>query len=162
VPHYKGETKVRIEYTYTVNGVVQVSAFDERSGQPLPGPEVQLADLDISWSDKSPKEARRFEPTTIYLAFDLSGSMSGTPLAEAQKAAHAFVRKCDLNHMAVGLISFSDRVHVDLVAEGNARAIETAIKALQMGRLVVGTQATPSMKFTDALIKFVEDGTRLC
>ena len=80
---------------------------------------------------------------TVYLAFDLSGSMSGRPLQEAQKAAHAFVSQVDLTTTAVGLIAFSNSVHVELRASHNAREIDKAINGLYIGRTGGGNAGHP-------------------
>jgi molecular chaperone DnaK (HSP70) len=143
VPHYQGETHVRIEYSYDTNGVVQVRAFDEHSGQQLPEPKVTRDEVDIEWADHPPKEVLRQQDTTVYLAFDLSPSMSGPPLDEARNAAHAFVNRCDLRSTSIGLISFSDRVHIDLRATKDAQALSRAIEDLTIGITGQGNSGDP-------------------
>lgn len=80
---------------------------------------------------------------TVYLAFDLSGSMTGPPLQEAQKAAHAFVSQVDITTTAFGLIAFSDSVHVELRASHDAREIGKAINGLYIGRTGGGNAGHP-------------------
>jgi molecular chaperone DnaK len=143
VPHYQGETRVRIEYSYDTNGVVQVRAFDEQAGQQLPEPSVERENLDIGWSDEPPEEVLRQEPTTVYLAFDLSPSMSGPPLDQAKNAAHAFVNRCDLRTTSIGLISFSDRVQIDLHATRDTQQLARAIEQLTIGITGVGNSGDP-------------------
>jgi glycerophosphoryl diester phosphodiesterase len=60
--------------------------------------------------------------------------MSGRPLREAKRAAEGFVSQCDLSNTSIGLISFSDAVHVDLVATQNGKAIYEAVRQLSIGR----------------------------
>jgi molecular chaperone DnaK len=80
---------------------------------------------------------------TVYLAFDLSGSMSGRPLAQAQNAAEAFVSQIDLTTTSVGLIAFSDSVRVELEASQNATVILLAIRQLRIGRTGFGNRGHP-------------------
>ena len=80
---------------------------------------------------------------TVYLAFDVSGSMSDEPLRAAQKAAHAFLSNCDISTTSVGLISFSDSVHVDAEACQNVKKIERAINELDCGRTGYGNATDP-------------------
>jgi molecular chaperone DnaK len=143
VPHYKGETEVRIEYRYNSDGMVEVRAFDQHSGKALKGPQITRDGLDISWSDQSPKEIQQSGRCVIYLAFDLSGSMEGKPLQEAKRAAHAFVGQCNLQNTLVGLIAFSDTSNVDLVATNDAKAIATAIERLSSGKTGYGNDTDP-------------------
>lgn len=137
------EAVIDITYAYDKNGVVQVSAVERSTGQPLlltieplPG------DVPARFALPPEQEVRR-EHLTVYLAFDLSGSMSGPPLAEAQKAAHTFVSQCDLSSTSVGLISFSDRVLVEIEACQNARRITGAINGLDIGRTGYGNDTHP-------------------
>lgn len=128
-----GDTVVDIEYAYDRSGVVGVSATDRTTTRPL------LVTIDAVPPDVPerfagrPGDAGRRGHTTVYLAFDLSGSMSGKPLAEAKTAAHAFVGQCDLSTTSVGLIGFSDRVEVYQTATQNAREIGRAIDGLAAG-----------------------------
>jgi uncharacterized protein with von Willebrand factor type A (vWA) domain len=77
------------------------------------------------------------------MAFDLSGSMRGAPLAEAQKAARAFLGQMDLSSASIGLISFSDQVRVSLNASQNANEIEAAIHKLSVGSTGHGNGGQP-------------------
>lgn len=132
-----------ISYAYDKNGVVNVSAIERSTHQQLkiniePLPE----DVPHRFTLSPGKEISR-EYLTIYLAFDLSGSMSGDPLKEAQKAAHAFIGQCDLSNSSIGLISFSDGIHVDTPASQNAKEISKAIDGLRIGRTGFGNATHP-------------------
>jgi molecular chaperone DnaK (HSP70) len=133
-PGSGGEAVLDVTYSYDRNGVVQVSAVDRASRQPLtvsvePLPEDVPARFGLPPAAESVREH-----LTVYLAFDVSGSMSGDPLRAAKKAAHAFINNCDISTTSVGLISFSDRVHVDAKACQNVKEIERAINELECGR----------------------------
>ena len=71
------------------------------------------------------------DPTRIYLLIDVSASMAGTPLLEAQQAARAFLDKCDFTSTEVGLISFSDEVTLQAEATDNVRKVQAAIVRLE-------------------------------
>jgi molecular chaperone DnaK (HSP70) len=129
-----GTAVIDITYTYDENAVVSVAAVERSTGTVL---DVQVDtlpdDVPDRFLDPPPTLAVR-EPVTVYLAFDLSGSMSGEPLAAAKRAAAAFVSQVDLTMTSVGLIEFSDRVHVSLRACQNAAVIDQAVNELTIGR----------------------------
>jgi molecular chaperone DnaK len=134
-----------ITYAYDKNGVVNISAVERSTGQPLTlSVETLPADVPARFTGRPVdlQKATR-EPLTVYLAFDLSGSMSGTPLVEAKKAAAEFVAQCDLTTTSVGLISFSDSVYVDLAATQNASQINRAIQGLTIGKTGYGNAGHP-------------------
>jgi len=137
------EAVIDITYAYDKNGVVQVSAVERSSGQPLRLTIEPLpADVPARFALPPEQETPR-EHLTVYLAFDLSGSMSGAPLDEAKKAARRFVSGCDLSSTSVGLIAFSDSVRVEIKACQNAKTINSAIDRLEIGRTGVGNDAHP-------------------
>ncbi len=132
-----------ITYEYDKNGVVHISAVERASGKPL-HLSVESVPLDVPARFAGrPMDQQVREHLTVYLAFDLSGSMSGRPLDEAKKAAEEFVSQCDLTTTSVGLISFSDSVHVDLVATQNGKDISRAIQQLSIGRTGYGNLGHP-------------------
>ena len=140
-----------ITYNYDKNGVVQIAAVERSSGQPLKlTVEPVPADVPARFAGR-PIDQQVREHMTVYLAFDLSGSMSGAPLAEAKKAAEKFVSQCDLTTTAVGLVSFSDSVHIDQEATQNAKNIERAIHGLSIGRTGYGNMAHPFKTLFDLL-----------
>ncbi|WP_067452370.1 Hsp70 family protein [Actinomadura macra] len=134
---------VDVSYAYDDNALVGVTAKERETGTAL---EVTVHDLPLDVPDRflepPPRTASR-EPMTVYLAFDLSGSMAGRPLAEAQRAAKAFVSQLDLTTTAVGLIGFSDSVDVTLRATNNGADVSRAIKKLQVGTTGYGNATHP-------------------
>ena len=136
-------TPVDVTYEYDKNGVVHVSAIERTTGTPLNlSVEPVPSDVPARFAG-SPRDQEVREHLTVYLAFDLSGSMSGRPLDEAKKAAQQFISQCDLSSTSVGLISFSDRVHVDQGATQNGKDIGRAINGLSIGRTGYGNLAHP-------------------
>lgn len=132
-----------ITYAYDHNGVVQISAVERSTGKPLKlTVEPVPFDVPARFAGR-PIDQQAREHMNIYLAFDLSGSMSGRPLAEAKKAAEAFVSQCDLTTTSIGLISFSDSVHVDQQATQNNKDILHAIQRLSIGKTGIGNAGQP-------------------
>jgi molecular chaperone DnaK len=139
----RGPVVLDIAYRYDENAVVDVSAVDRDSGTPLTV-EVDAVPPDVPERFLGPPpQLRTRQPTTVYLAFDLSGSMSGRPLAEAKRAAESFVGQCDLTATSVGMIAFSDRVHVEQRATRNVNAIAKAIHGLTIGKTGGGNAGDP-------------------
>ncbi|MGH9799676.1 MAG: Hsp70 family protein, partial [Blastocatellia bacterium] len=145
--HPKGEAVLDISYEYDRSGVVTVSAAERASGRAL-AVEKQPLPEDMSWVFGKPKEQIVARHKTIYLAVDLSGSMSGQPLEDAKKAMHSFVANSDLAHTSIGLISFSDRVSVDRKATQDGKKLRDAIDDWEIGATGYGNDTHP---FNDVL-----------
>lgn len=138
-----GAAVVDIEYRYDASGTVKVAARSRSSGNALRVTVDVLPD-DVPERFAGPPTAEfRPQHLTAYLAFDLSGSMSGSPLAEAKKAAHGFLQRVDLANCSMGIIAFSDRVETGLGASQDARRIERAIDGLTVGRTGSGNDGQP-------------------
>jgi molecular chaperone DnaK (HSP70) len=150
-----GPDVIDIAYSYDANAVVNVAATRRSTGAPLT---VTVGELPDDVPDRfmlPPARRSARGPMTVYLAFDLSGSMSGRPLQEAQKAAREFVSQVDLTTTAVGLIAFSDSVLVELKASQNATDIGRAIDGLFIGRTGGGNAGHPF----DHLLSMLKDRT---
>jgi molecular chaperone DnaK (HSP70) len=138
------EVKVDITMSYDANGVVQVKAIQRDSAHTLTMAVEPVPD-DLSWLGRPPEhgESRAApEPVTVFLLIDVSASMAGHPLLEAQSAARAFLDRCDFTTMQVGLVAFSDQVTLMTDATDHVRRIQAAI-----GRL----EADGTTNLTDAL-----------
>ena len=100
---------------------------------------------DLSWLGRPPETsaaARPPELIRVFLLIDVSSSMTGQPLIEAQTAAREFLSKCDLTTMEVGLISCSTLVALQSPATSNLRRLHAAVHRLE---------AEGSTNLTDAL-----------
>jgi molecular chaperone DnaK (HSP70) len=138
-----GPAVVDITYSYDENAVVSVTATERSTSTRLDVTVDVLPDDVPQRFLQRPGALTHRGPTTVYLAFDLSGSMAGRPLEEAKKAASAFVSQVDLTTTAVGLIAFSDSVLVELRASQNATDIGRAIGSLRIGRTGGGNAGHP-------------------
>jgi molecular chaperone DnaK (HSP70) len=138
------EVTVDVGLSYDSNGVVQVQAVQRDTGHRLPMSVEPVPD-DLSWLGRPPETAaaaREPELIRVFLLIDVSASMTGQPLAEAQTAAREFLAKCDLTTMEVGLISFSTLVALQSAATNNLRRLHAAVHRLE---------AQGSTNLTDAL-----------
>ncbi|GAB4568845.1 MAG: Hsp70 family protein [Anaerolineae bacterium] len=134
---------IDVTYAYDRNGVVQVSAVERSTGHPLTLA-VEPLPPDVPGRFLLPPEDVVVpQHLTLYLAFDLSGSMSGRPLNEAKKAAHSFLSQIDLTSASIGLIEFSDRVMVSVPASQNAAQVTKGINRMQIGRTGYSNRAHP-------------------
>jgi molecular chaperone DnaK len=153
-----GSVVVDVSYSYDENALVTVSATERSTNTRL---QVRVDELPDDVPDRfmvPPAVPRSREPINVYLAFDLSGSMHGQPLAEARRAAKAFVSQVDLTTTSVGLIAFSDSVRVELQASQNATEVDQAVEQLMIGRTGIGNAGHPFDQIHDLLIE--RDGWR--
>ncbi|MEO3785242.1 Hsp70 family protein [Actinocorallia sp. B10E7] len=145
------EAVVDVTYSYDDSALVDVAAVDRVGGARLDVKVEQLPEDIPGRFLLPPAKGGGREPMTVYLAFDLSGSMSGPPLSAAKGAARAFVGQLDLTTTAVGLIGFSDSVKVELKATNNGSSIERAIQRLRVGSTGYGNDADPFDKIKELL-----------
>jgi molecular chaperone DnaK (HSP70) len=127
------EVTVDVTMSYDPNGVVQVRAVQRDTKHALKMTVEPVPD-DLSWLGRPPVvEAvpALSELVRIYLLIDVSASMTGHPLVQAQAAAREFLEKCDFTTAEVGLISFSNEVVLQCDATDNARKVQAAINRLQ-------------------------------
>ncbi|RJP75552.1 MAG: VWA domain-containing protein [Candidatus Zixiibacteriota bacterium] len=152
IPHTEGRDQaiVDVSYEYDQNGVVKVTAVERFSGRHLRGV-VEPVPQDMSWLDQPPEEIRTFEHLSVMIAVDLSGSMSGEPLAKARQAAERFAAQMDLAHTSIGLMVVADRVKIIQGLCQDARKISRAIGSLRavMSSNVVGG-GNEGQPFTEA------------
>jgi len=125
------EVAVDVSMSYDLDGIVGVEAVQRDTGHRLTMAVEPVPD-DLSWLGRPP-EARVAESasTRIFLLMDVSSSMAGAPLMEAQAAARAFVDRCDFTRAEVGLVSFATDVTLQAEATDNARRVLAAINRLE-------------------------------
>jgi molecular chaperone DnaK len=161
VKHSTSQTAVLdIQYSYNRSGVVSVSAMQRETKKSL-SLTIEPVPADMSWLSRAPEKQQLVTAhLSVLIAVDLSGSMSGHPLAEAQKAAATFLDNIDLSHSSMGLIAFADSVKVTQDICQNAKRINNGIdewsELMDSGDVGYGNEAEP---FTEALriLKDIED-----
>lgn len=93
-----GKTKLKVTYKYNQNQIVEVNAMDINNHKILPMKIIDNADLNqISAGSKG---------VDVALLIDCSGSMSGTAIEEAKKAAISFIKNFSVANGSIGLITF--------------------------------------------------------
>lgn len=133
ITHVKGSIAILdISYAYDRNGVVKVDATERSTGKRLPM-SIEPPPDDMTWAELPPVEEKVIHlHMSVVQAIDVSGSMAGTPLVEAKKAAMEFVKKSDLAHMSVGLVEFGSHARKCIDTTQNAKNIDRAIKQLNI------------------------------
>lgn len=142
VPHYKGETRIKIEYKYDSNTIVKVEAYDEKSGIKLPEPLIDNTNMDLSWTDYEPELVKDMEEIYVMLCIDVSGSMSGGNLQQAKSGALNFMKNLDIEYTSTGLISFGSSAQLLMHFTKSAKDMNNAINSLSI---------SGSTNMTDAL-----------
>ena len=145
-----GNAVLEITYHYDKNGIVAVTGSQQSTDRPL-AVRVEPVPDDMSWINSSPKElcCTEIGHVSVIIAVDCSGSMSGTPMREAQRAAKKFLEKIDLSHFSIGIMAVADRTKMLVDLSQNAADIEKGIDSLSRSWTVVGV-GNASQPFTEA------------
>ena len=123
---------VEVEYAYDANGVVAVSATDLATGKQLRR-NIESFLPDVSWMGFPPeKEAQVTMQSSVVLSLDVSGSMRGAPIKEAKEAAREFLRKSNMAHTLISVVSFGDNATLACGLTGEEGEILAAIDGLNV------------------------------
>lgn len=125
---------IEVTYEYNSDGVIEVLAVQKETGKKLPI-KIEPVPEDMSWTEGSPNDNQTgggIPQVDIFLTVDLSGSMSGTPLEEAQMAMKKFVNKMDSSFTKIGLIPFANQVECKLSPTDNYKKVKYAIDRLEI------------------------------
>ncbi|MDO5317820.1 MAG: Hsp70 family protein [bacterium] len=150
-PTKTGRAQVRVHYAYNKNGTVDVRAEQLNAEGGVLDLELTIEPVpeDMSWLGRSPLEndssASQASSAALVIAVDASGSMSGTPMNEAKKAALSMVNKLDLSRFHVGILAFSDKMAILTGCTGHNGVVKGAINKLEVG-LGYGNDACPFEK----------------
>lgn len=139
-----GQAVIDITYKYNENGIIEVSALQADSNRALKvSKSFEIGDM--SWAGRSPKDNVGSIPIEgeIFLIADLSGSMEGTPLAEAKRAMEKFVSDADLDCFKIGVIGVADSVKVYLKPTNDEAKINASIRAMSIGDCGYCNEAHP-------------------
>jgi molecular chaperone DnaK (HSP70) len=124
-----GVHTVDVTLSYDRDAVVHVSA--EAAGQAL---RVRREPLPDDIPGRFAPNARR-NPLTVYLIFDVSGSMRNEPLREAKEAATEFIRVLqpdDLTH--IGIMTVADEAKVIHRPSSEVDAVVKAVESIWIGK----------------------------
>ncbi|MBQ7545192.1 MAG: Hsp70 family protein [Synergistaceae bacterium] len=151
-PSTRGKTTIRVQYTYDNNGIIHVEARQDSSSVNLPIRREPVPE-DMSKFSSPVERTEDPEPETLNLvmAVDVSGSMSGEPLQDAQDAMCDFVDKLDLEYTRVGIMAVSDRTKIVCRLTDDKRQCLRAIKSIKCGQTGYGNSAHPFGEIMDVL-----------
>lgn len=143
------KNKIIVNFLYNSNGVVEVNACFG-SGQTLNTRKEKVNESMgeiIARLEKEKKDAeeaaKRNSRVEIMLMIDTSGSMSGSPIKEARRAAKEFVSEFNLSQVYISIISFADRSQYKCKWENNERRIYSAIDSVDVNDVGYGNEETP-------------------
>lgn len=125
---------IDVTYQYNSDGVIEVAAVQKETQKQLPI-KVEPVPEDMSWMGISPKNSRMGRgncQAVILLTVDLSGSMSGHPLAEARKVMKKFVDEMDSRFIKIGLIPFANCAECELSPTDDYCKVKQAIDRLEV------------------------------
>ena len=146
----KGELNIEVSFEYNINNIVEVNA--KIGNKNLPYKKILNPTLPNI-------EEQRIIPLSVILAIDLSGSMSGTPLHEAQYAAIKFINQMDFNFTRVALLPFADSVMVNQGFTNEKFLLEQGINRWAIDMVGFGNSAEP---FEESLEQLrYEEGKKL-
>lgn len=141
--------RITVNFLYNSNGVVEVNArmesgrnlavSRERTGESM---EEIIARLERE-RQEAEELARKRSRIEIMLMIDTSGSMSGTSIEEAKRAAKGFVSQFDLSRTYISLISFADGSTMKCRLENRERTLLRAVDSFSVGEMGYGTSACP-------------------
>ena len=143
-----GRTKIDITYSYTENGTIDVKAVQVETNKALRCEELDVPE-DMSWVRMRPDEYFKANNKggcvegVLYLALDVSGSMSGKPIELAKAAMNNFVSQFDLKNVKIGIIVFSDRVEMICEATSKEAAVRKAIEQIEPCMTGICNKAQP-------------------
>jgi molecular chaperone DnaK len=116
-----GKSRLSVTFRYNANGIVEVESMDLDTGQTLAH---RLAAGAVTLEDL----ARNRAPMNVVLLIDCSGSMYGTNIEQARKAALSFVERSLGPNRQIAVIAFPGGVVCPLTSD--LGRLENAIKGL--------------------------------
>jgi molecular chaperone DnaK len=154
----KGETTIKVQYSYDNNGIIQVQARQESGRSDLPIRKEKVPEDMSMYALPVEQKVFKPEPLNVVMAVDVSGSMSGAPLSDAQNAMCDFVRNMDFSYTQVGVLAVSDSTAVVINLTDNENACIRAIQSITCGQTGYGNSAHPFENIRNMLKN--EDGRR--
>ena len=140
----KGETVIRVQYSYDGNGVINVQARQENDNVNLPIRKESIPD-DMSQygCPVNPDDLKSIEPLNVVIAVDVSGSMSGMPIENAKSAIRNFIASMDFSYTRLAILAVSDRTEVICGLTDDERECLRAANAITCGSVGYGNADHP-------------------
>lgn len=139
----RGKTTIKVQYSYDKNGIIKVEARQENDMHNLEircdavPDDMSKYGLPISEKDSIP------EPLSVVLAVDVSGSMMGQPLSDAQSAMCDFMKQMDFSYTQVGVLAVSDRTDVVCPLCDDEQQCINRINSITCGQTGYGNMSHP-------------------
>lgn len=116
-----GKSRLSVTFRYNANGIVEVESMDLDTGQTLAH---RLAAGAVTLDDL----ARNRAPMSVVLLVDCSGSMYGSNIEEARKAALSFVQRSLGPNRQIAVVGFPGGVICPLTSDEGK--LESAVRGL--------------------------------
>jgi molecular chaperone DnaK len=158
IKEQKGKTTIKVQYSYDNNGIIQVQARQENDRADLPIRKEKVSEDMSMYALPVEQKVFKSEPLSVVMAVDVSGSMSGVPLSDAQAAMCSFVCQMDFSYTQVGVLAVSDNTAVVTRLTNNEDACIRAIQSITCGQTGYGNAAHPFDDIRNMLKD--EDGRR--
>lgn len=142
----KGETRIRVQYSFDKNSIIHVQARQENDAKDLP----------IHKEPVTPEELKRFaekiDPSgqtyrsnyrNITLILDVSGSMCGKPLHDAKEAMLSFVDQYKKTGIGIGVMVVSDACKWVTMPTNDLPEVRRAISSIQVAMTGSSNNAHP-------------------
>jgi len=142
-----GKTKLKVTYKYNQNQIVEANAIELNNNKTLPLKRVENADLNQIGVSKE---------IDVALLIDCSGSMSGSRIEEAKKAAVGFLNNFRVTNGSVGLITFPGGIAHKLTQ--NFSSIKSKINGLNADN---GTPMTEAIELAHVSMLLTADHERV-
>lgn len=112
IRHIKGgSTLLRVQYSFDRNSIIHVQVRQEDDTVDLPLRKEPVCQEELyKFGQPIDNSIAKKEHLTIILALDVSGSMDGEPLEDAQKAMISFTKQFEDTGTSIGIMAVSDRV----------------------------------------------------
>ncbi len=141
-----GKTLLDITYRYTADGTIDIKALQTETGRELDRREEPVPE-DMSWTEEPPAAGQKQIVSdtggVLYMALDLSDSMSGAPLQMAKESMKNFADQFDLARINIGIAGFANKSKIWLEATSDRNEIMKAIDTIDQCWLGYGTTAEP-------------------
>ena len=152
IKEQKGQTTIRVQYSYDSNGIIHVEARQEDDIiNLLIRKESVPEDMSQYGVPIDPQMFLKPEPLNLVMAVDVSGSMSGSPLSDAQNAMCSFVKQMDFSYTQVGVLAVSDSTAIVANLVDNEDDCIRAIQSIACGQTGYGNAAHPFLAIKQLL-----------
>lgn len=145
IRHIKGgSTLLRVQYSFDRNSIIHVQVRQEDDAADLPlRKEPVLQEELYKFGKPIDNTVTENERLTILLAIDVSGSMGGQPLEDAQNAMISFARQFEDMQTSIGILAVSERTEWVLKPSDDIEDVTQKLRNVEAGMTGWGSSAHP-------------------